>query len=42
VDYAASILPEGFRHNAMIDTESGITLRWADIEAMSKTAGHPA
>ena len=36
VGYAASTLPEGFRHNATIQTEGNITLHWADIEAMRK------
>jgi hypothetical protein len=34
VGYATSTLPEGFRHNATIETEHNITLRWADIDAM--------
>jgi hypothetical protein len=36
VGYATSTLPEGFRHNATIETEHNITLRWVDIEAMRK------
>jgi hypothetical protein len=36
VGYATSTLPEGFRHNATIETENNITLHWADIEAMRK------
>jgi len=42
VSFATSSLPEAFRLNATIETRGGITLHWADIEAMSKTAGHPA
>jgi hypothetical protein len=35
VAYATSSLPEAFRDNATIAT-GDITLRWGDIEAMSK------
>jgi hypothetical protein len=36
VDYATSRLPEAFRHTTAIETADSITLRWADIEAMSR------
>jgi len=42
VSFATSSLPVAFRLNATIETGGGITLHWADIEAMSKAAGHPA
>jgi hypothetical protein len=38
VEYATTTLPEAFRPNASIQIEGGVTLRWADIEAMRKPA----